>query len=144
MNIRVCKEFTFEMAHALYGHDGPCRNVHGHSYKLSVVLIGSPKNTRSSDYGMVIDFAEMKELINKEAVDFFDHSLVINNDYPFAIPEGDAFCKVHRVEYQPTCENLLLDICSRLNGKFPPSVKVVSIRLRETATSYAEWNADDN
>ena len=144
MNIRVCKEFTFEMAHALYGHDGPCKNIHGHSYKLSVVLLGSPKEKKESDFGMVMDFSEMKEIINQEVVHHFDHSLVINKDYPHAMPDGDAFGKVHRVGYQPTCENLLIDICNRLKGKFPHNIHVVSIRLRETATSYAEWNAKEN
>ena len=41
--IRITKEFTFETGHALYGYDGLCKNVHGHSYKLDVTLIGTPK-----------------------------------------------------------------------------------------------------
>lgn len=143
MKIRVCKEFTFEMAHALFGHEGPCKNIHGHSYKLSVILIGNPKESKTSDYGMVMDFSEMKEIINREVVHHFDHSLVINKDYPFEMPGGDAFVKVHKVPYQPTCENLLIDICNRLKGKFPSQLSLVSIRLRETATSYAEWNSDE-
>ena len=41
-NIRITKQFNFETGHALYGYDGKCRNVHGHSYKLSVTVIGRP------------------------------------------------------------------------------------------------------
>ena len=41
--IRLTKEFTFETGHALYGYDGLCKNVHGHSYKLAVTVIGTPK-----------------------------------------------------------------------------------------------------
>jgi 6-pyruvoyltetrahydropterin/6-carboxytetrahydropterin synthase len=42
--IRVSKEFHFEMAHALWNYDGPCKNIHGHSYKLIVTVIGTPLN----------------------------------------------------------------------------------------------------
>ena len=41
-NIRITKKFAFETGHALYGYDGKCKNVHGHSYKLSVTVIGQP------------------------------------------------------------------------------------------------------
>ena len=42
--IRITKQFNFETAHALYGYDGLCKNVHGHSYKLDVTVIGNPIN----------------------------------------------------------------------------------------------------
>jgi 6-pyruvoyltetrahydropterin/6-carboxytetrahydropterin synthase len=55
--IRITKEFQFEMAHALLGHDGPCKNIHGHSYKLDVTVKGKVKqNTTDPDEGMVVDF----------------------------------------------------------------------------------------
>lgn len=60
--IRITKQFTFETAHALYGYDGKCRNVHGHSYKLSVTVIGQPITDKSHvKYGMVIDFSDLKK-----------------------------------------------------------------------------------
>ncbi|MGZ4116332.1 MAG: 6-pyruvoyl trahydropterin synthase family protein, partial [Bacteroidia bacterium] len=63
MNIRVTKEFKFEMAHALLGHDGPCKNIHGHSYQLSVTLKGKPINDPSNPKtGMVVDFIDLKKL----------------------------------------------------------------------------------
>ena len=40
--IRVTKEFSFEMAHVLEGYDGPCREIHGHSYRLFVTVAGTP------------------------------------------------------------------------------------------------------
>ena len=40
--IRITKEFSLETGHALYGYDGLCKNVHGHSYKLYVTIIGKP------------------------------------------------------------------------------------------------------
>jgi 6-pyruvoyltetrahydropterin/6-carboxytetrahydropterin synthase len=61
--VRITKEFKFETGHALFGHDGLCKNIHGHGYKLSVSLIGTPildpSNVKS---GMVIDFSDLKKI----------------------------------------------------------------------------------
>lgn len=56
--IRVTKEFSFEMAHMLEGYDGPCSEIHGHSYRLFVTVAGTPcSDPQNPKYGMVIDFA---------------------------------------------------------------------------------------
>ena len=56
------------MAHALFGYDGPCKNIHGHTYHLSVTLIGSPtQDTDDVKLGMVIDFSDLKKII-KDAI----------------------------------------------------------------------------
>ena len=66
MKIRITKEFDFEAAHALDGYDGKCKNIHGHSYHLTVTFIGSPIENRTvSECGMVIDFGEIKSFVNK-------------------------------------------------------------------------------
>ena len=81
--IRVTKEFRFEAAHALKGYDGPCKNVHGHSYELSVTVIGTPITDRqSTKLGMVMDFGDLKKIIKKQIVDPFDHALLLNSDLP--------------------------------------------------------------
>ena len=62
--IRITKQFNFETGHALYGYDGACRNVHGHSYKLFVTVVGSPNSDSSNvKYGMVIDFKDLKKIV---------------------------------------------------------------------------------
>ena len=59
--IRITKQFSFEAGHALYGYDGKCKNVHGHSYQLYVTVIGTPiSDTTNVKYGMVIDFGDLK------------------------------------------------------------------------------------
>ena len=51
------------MAHALWNYDGACKNIHGHSYKLFVTVIGEPDpDEESPKYGMVIDFTDLKEI----------------------------------------------------------------------------------
>lgn len=145
--IRVTKEFGFETAHALWNYDGPCRNVHGHSYKLFVTLIGEPVNDPADPKnGMVIDFGDLKKLVNKEIVKVFDHSVVISNNFEREKLQAmeKMFGNVLEVDYQPTCENLVTDIAGRIKSRLPANISLHSLRLYETATSYAEWFADDN
>jgi 6-pyruvoyltetrahydropterin/6-carboxytetrahydropterin synthase len=145
--IRVTKEFRFEAAHALQGYDGPCRNVHGHSYELSVTVIGSPISDRkSAKLGMVMDFGDLKKIIKKQIVDPFEHALLLNSEFPEQELEkfGEPFTNIVVVPYQPTSENFLLDFAKRIGELLPAGVKLHSMRLRETANSYAEWFAEDN
>ena len=77
--IRITKEFRFEMAHLLWNYDGLCKNIHGHSYILNVTVIGEPASNNCRNAGMVIDFAELKKIVNEEIINQFDHSLIINS-----------------------------------------------------------------
>ena len=145
--IRVTKEFRFEAAHALKGYDGPCRNVHGHSYELSVTVIGTPIfDSTSAKLGMVMDFGDLKKIIKKQIVDPFDHALLLNSDFPREELKnfGEPFTNVVFLPYQPTSENFLHDFATRIHDLLPEGVQLHSMRLRETSSSYAEWFADDN
>jgi 6-pyruvoyltetrahydropterin/6-carboxytetrahydropterin synthase len=145
--IRITKEFSFEMAHALKGHDGPCRFIHGHSYTLQVTVAGIPvSDPASSKLGMVMDFSDLKRIVRENIVGVFDHALVLNTTSQLETGEekGTLFEKTLMVGYQPTSENLLIDFASRIKDKLPPGVRLYSMRLRETATSYAEWYPEDN
>ena len=145
--IRVTREFSFEMAHALKNYDGPCRNVHGHSYRLFVTLTGTPvRDDQNPKNGMVIDFTELKNIVLRKIVSLFDHSVVVSSD-----SDGDkmemmkkTFGNTVIVNYQPTCENLVADFAQRLKDEMPEGVKLHSLRLFETAKSFAEWYAADN
>ena len=145
--IRITKEFRFEAAHALKGYDGPCKTIHGHSYELSVTITGEPDTVLDSPKkGMVMDFSELKKIIKKSVIEPFDHALIFSTDYPedeFK-RSGEAFSNVILVEYQPTSENLLIDFAARIRPLLPVTLKLYSLKLRETATSYAEWFAEDN
>ena len=145
--IRVTKEFPFEMAHVLWNYDGPCKNVHGHSYRLFVTLSGFPAdNPDNPKNGMVIDFSELKSIVTREIVSLFDHSVVVNDK--FNTEKTEMFKKMFGntvlVGYQPTCENLVADFAKRISPFLPPGVNLHSLKLYETATSFAEWFAADN
>jgi 6-pyruvoyltetrahydropterin/6-carboxytetrahydropterin synthase len=145
--IRVTKNFTFEMAHALWNYDGPCRNIHGHSYQLFVTITGEASTDQNSTkLGMVMDFADLKKIVKTYVVDVFDHSVVISSkaSRPDIQRVEQMFDKFYVVDYQPTCENLVTDMASRIRNVLPGHVSLLSLKLVETATSYAEWFASDN
>jgi 6-pyruvoyltetrahydropterin/6-carboxytetrahydropterin synthase len=145
--IRVTREFTFEMAHVLYNYDGPCRNVHGHSYRLFVTIAGIPvKDSLNPKNGMVIDFTDLKNIVINEIVNIFDHSVVVSNDFDKAKREmmKQTFGNTVVVGYQPTCENLVADFAGRIIEHLPSGTRLHSLKLYETARSYAEWFASDN
>jgi 6-pyruvoyltetrahydropterin/6-carboxytetrahydropterin synthase len=134
------------MAHALLGYDGACKFIHGHSYGLSVTVIGKPiKDELNPKLGMVIDFGDLKRIVKSQVVDVFDHAFVLNNKTPEDAFQRDQelFNKVIFVDYQPTSENMIIDFAERIQQELPASLKLHCIKLRETATSFAEWCADD-
>ncbi len=144
MNIRITKEFDFEAAHALDGYDGKCKDIHGHSYHLKITLIGQPTTDQAlSDCGMVIDFGDIKKIIKNYVYEEFDHRLILRNDSRFKGLE-DKNPRIRYVNYQPTCENMLIEIVEMVNKHLNSEAKLHSAFLRETATSYAEWFAEDN
>ncbi|OFX17768.1 MAG: 6-carboxytetrahydropterin synthase QueD [Bacteroidetes bacterium GWA2_31_9] len=144
--IRVTKEFNFEMAHALWNYDGKCRNVHGHSYKLFVTVIGNPINDENNPkHGMVIDFGDLKQIVNTEIISKYDHCLVLSEKSPFEKLKivDQMFDRIEITSYQPTCENMIEDFANKIQKKLPSNVKLLSLRLYETETSFGEWFADD-
>lgn len=145
--VRVTKQFDFEMAHALWNYDGPCRNLHGHSYKLFVTVTGHPvKDPSDPKHGMLIDFGDLKRIVKEAIVDDLDHAVMLSVDVPLNDRDkmGVMMEKLRVVAYQPTCENMVVDFAGRICMKLPAGVSLHSLRLHETATSYAEWYASDN
>ena len=131
--IRVTKSFTFDMAHALYGYDGPCKNIHGHTYHLDITLLGQPiADIEHVKLGMVIDFGDLKSIVQKLIIEVFDHALVLNEEAPYSKSEviSNEFEKVILVPFQPTCENLLLHFVDILKEKFSDETQLLSISLK--------------
>lgn len=146
--IRITKQFTFETGHALYGYDGKCKNVHGHSYKLSVTVIGSPNTDNNHvKYGMVIDFSDLKKIVQEEIVAIFDHATVFNKNTPHVELAKELENRGHHVilvDYQPTSENMVIDFANKIRKRLPENIELFSLRLQETDSSFAEWYQSDN
>tara|TARA_R110002072_G_scaffold134448_2_gene275202 strand:- start:345 stop:788 length:444 start_codon:yes stop_codon:yes gene_type:complete len=144
--IRITKIFHFEMAHALHGYDGKCAQIHGHSYEFSVTAIGkSITDASNPKLGMVMDFGVLKKLVNEAIVNQLDHALLLSHKSDrLSKSNTQLFDRVVYVPYQPTCENLLSDMAKKLHKVLPKEVKLHSMKLVETPSSYAEWFAADN
>ena len=146
--IRITKQFSFETGHALYGYDGKCKNVHGHSYKLSVTVIGRPISDNTNvKFGMVIDFSDLKTIVKSEIVDVFDHATVFNKNTPHVELAKELEVRGHNVllvDYQPTSEMMVIDFAKKIKKRLPEAIQLYSLRLQETDSSFAEWYASDN
>lgn len=136
MIIRLTKEFTFDMAHALAGYDGKCRNIHGHTYHLHVTVEGQPCQDQASPKdGMVLDFTQIKQIVADQIVAQFDHALVLPRTTPFPT---DIDTHIILTDWQPTAENLLIHFANLLQPRMPEGVRLHSLKLYETETSSAE------
>jgi len=146
--IRITKQFSFETGHALYGYDGKCNIVHGHSYKLSVTVIGAPiVDSTNVKFGMVIKFGDLKKIVKEEIVDLFDHATVFNQNTPHIELANELKNRGHHVilvDYQPTSENMVIDFAEKIKNRLPNTIELHSLKLQETETSFAEWYASDN
>jgi len=144
--IRISKEFNFDMAHALLGYDGLCKNIHGHSYTLVVTVKGSPiRDDNSPKDGMLIDFKDLKDMIKQQIISRLDHALLLNSRTPSDLLEImiKNYDKIVLLDYQPTTENMIADMAEQIKSLLPENLVLYSLLLRETQTSYAEWFAED-
>ena len=120
----MCKTFLFDAAHNLPNYLGKCKNLHGHSFTIQVEVTGMVQ-TYGPCCGMIIDFAEMKEIVNNLVIDDLDH-----ND-------------LNTLIMNPTAENLVYWIHKRLAPAFEErNMRLIRLRLYETSNSFAEWRDD--
>ena len=136
--MRVAKRFRWEGAHRLPWHDGPCRNLHGHSYRMEVVVEG-PTDAQ----GMVIDFKDVKAAL-KPLVVAWDHAtFVAHDDHELLGVLGQTGWKHYVLPFDSTSENLAQyaanHLCHEAREVFARlGVTAVRVRLEETETCYAE------
>ena len=142
--LRLTKIFHFEMAHAIHGYQGACKNIHGHSYELHVTL-GTVEIQK--EYipmpGFIIDFKQIKNLVNTAIIEKFDHSLILSTAYLSDHPTNNIHDNLIIWEVETSAENILLYMEDVLNSRLPSDIKLIQIKLYETKDSFAEWIADD-
>jgi 6-pyruvoyltetrahydropterin/6-carboxytetrahydropterin synthase len=121
--------------------------MHGHSYKLFVTVKGKPVNDLDNPKnGMVVDFGDIKKIVNEEIVDIWDHAVLINANSPHKELGNELEGRGHKVIYcgfQPTCENMLYEIAAQVQAKLPSEISLAYLKLHETENSYGEWFAED-
>ena len=139
-NLRITKEYRFEGAHALLDYDGKCRHIHGHSYRLMITVEGVP-SLREGDpkIGMIMDFGDLKDVVETHIVKHFDHALLLRRNAPLAEEISGAYQNVLLLDFQPTCEQLTLHFADILKKIITLPNSLYSVRLYETPTSWCEW-----
>lgn len=134
---RVCKiekEFRFEAAHQLPNHKGKCSNLHGHSYRLKVMVKGviqecNPENPLSSD-GMVMDFYDLSNIVKSRIIEVCDHKF-LNEVFPGMVTTAENLAyKFYEVIHNEFCR-IYGDV--EVGEGLAPHV--VHIKLYETDTS---------
>lgn len=138
--ISVTKIFRFEMGHAIDGYEGMCKYIHGHSYVLHVSIAGAEAGDRAlPPPGFVIDFKELKKIVNEKVVHKLDHSLVLSEQYLQKHPGAGQGQNLMTWPYEPSAENILYYIREELLQSLPGEYRIVRLTLWETADSFAEW-----
>ena len=136
--MRIAKRFHWSAAHRLPWHEGPCRHLHGHSYKMEVVVVG-PVNQQ----GMVLDFADIKRAI-KPLVEAWDHgTFVAHDDDELLGLLTQTDWKHYVLPFDSTSENLALLAAGHLcehaaEALAAAGVTEVRVRVEETESCYAE------
>lgn len=154
MYATVCKQFTFAASHQLPNHDGPCHDLHGHTYRLEVMLTGRVKPPNGDpDEGMCLDFTELKEIYERRIAPRVDHKH-LNESLAGVLPETNIE-KVEVTTLQsaepeyvdghgdpvPTSEEIAAWIWRVFDHELRLDAtpkRRVTIRLWESPTSYAE------
>jgi len=138
--LSLTKIFHFEMAHAIHGYNGACRNIHGHSYELHVkVTAGHDAVGYIPAPGFILDFKELKLWVNNAVIKRFDHKMVLSSAYRAKHPAIELHENLVKWEMEPTAENLLIYMAKMLSEQSPYHIQLVRLKLFETKDSYAEW-----
>ncbi|WP_026313241.1 6-carboxytetrahydropterin synthase QueD [Actinobacillus capsulatus] len=137
---KIAKEFSFDMAHMLDGHDGKCQNLHGHTYKLQVEVNGD-LIAEGTKRGMVMDYSDLKSVVKREILDPMDHAYIydLNSDRESQVAKLliDLNSKVYGIPSRTTAEEMAKYMFEKLEKVNLP---VSLIRLWETPTSYCEYS----
>ncbi|WP_439257711.1 MULTISPECIES: 6-carboxytetrahydropterin synthase QueD [unclassified Lonepinella] len=135
---KVSKEFSFDMAHILDGHDGKCQNLHGHTYKLQVEVSGDLV-ADGAKKGMVIDFTDVKTVVKRAILDPMDHAFIYDTtsqrECKIANLLNELNSKTFGIPVRTTAEEMARFMFNRLKTELPIS----AIRLWETPTSFCEY-----
>jgi 6-pyruvoyltetrahydropterin/6-carboxytetrahydropterin synthase len=139
--VRITRIFSFEAAHALKDYNGACRNIHGHSYKLWVTVKGSV----NPETGLLIDFKDLKKMVNEVLVDSYDHRLLLYQDDQMVKNNiGSIAQNLVVLPFNPSSENLIISFSSMIINALPDGVSLHHLKLYETEKSFTEWYSEDN
>jgi len=141
----ITRRLEFDAGHRIPDHRSQCRHLHGHRYALEVTLSGDVIEAGGRpDTGMVMDFAEVKEIARRCVVDAWDHAfLAYGGDTAIVAFLGSLpGHKTVLLDAVPTAENLariafrLLD--PAYQDTFGNHLRLERVRLYETPNCWAD------
>lgn len=136
--MKVAKRFRWEAAHRLPWHEGQCKYVHGHSYRMMVEVEGE-----TDDRGMLIDFKHLKRVL-KPLIEKWDHAtLIANYDKELREAIESLGSRYYVLPFDSTAENLCTYVAHFLGTEAYDVLKkhrvdAIRVRVYETETCYAE------
>jgi 6-pyruvoyltetrahydropterin/6-carboxytetrahydropterin synthase len=134
--------FRFEAAHAIHHYPGSCAHIHGHSYELHVTVKAKASSENFIDgIGIVMDFKNLKSIVQDHAIQLLDHKLILSKIYLAESKNDFTKDELLVFEVEPTAENLLLFLKRKILPELPHDIQLKSLKLWETRDSYAEWSA---
>ena len=138
--ITATKTVRFDAAHVLTNHQGLCKNLHGHTYRVDVSVAQAADDGRD----MVIDFKDLKGIANEVICDRFDHAFIYNTESAgereiAAVVEKNGMRTV-AIPFRSTAENLAKMFYNEMKARIPG---ISSVKVWETADNCAEYGADE-
>ena len=138
--VTITKIFSFEAAHALTGYNGPCKNIHGHSYKLWVTISGEV----DTNTGMILDFNDLKRIVYDTIISRFDHSLILYGEDKMVKAQAGVIAEnLVVLPFNPSSENLITYFSELLKKALPQHINLHGLKLYETDSSFTEWFSRD-
>lgn len=135
MKVKLGKDFAWEMAHRLPFHEGPCKNIHGHSYKMRVELIGD-----LDENGMVLDFYDISKVV-QPYIDKLDHAFLCNekDEKVITFLKENNF-KLYIMPNNTTSEYMAMYLANEFAPEFRKfkNLDVMHVRVYETVDAFAE------
>lgn len=139
MKAKIAKEFTWSMSHRLPFHKGLCKNIHGHAYKMRVIVGGE-----TDENGMLIDFYDLDGAV-RPIISSFDHAFLCDEkDTKLIDFVKDNGFKYSVIPTTTTAENVGWFILQKLKEAFSgfSNLNYLAIRFYETEDAFAELETE--
>lgn len=141
--MRVSRDFEFDAAHRVVGHPGPCAYLHGHRYRLRVVV----EATGLDPLGMLLDFGDIKRIVEERLVSKWDHSALFRFDDPLvqaalrAQPEAPE--RIVTLPDNPTAEVMARTAFQEIAKALPEGISLAEVTIWETPNCSASISSND-
>lgn len=132
---RVTREIDFCYGHRLLNYEGKCRHLHGHNGRVLITVESAAFDRR----GMVLDFGDIKQVIQRRIDDHLDHRMILCRDDPVAKVLQEMGEPLFLMDENPTAENIARRIARH---GVEQGLPVVEVRLWETPNCYATYSVD--